>query len=143
MTTGWGAGSWNAPRLAWALARDTAAGRGPAAVKEIPAESRPDVIIALGAQVRSFLADAALHGVTGRPDPMTWRGDVPHVQVRRLAADALRGELAVRVPRGLCGACTAAAAAKMADTLLDVMTDAGVPPRSLRTLLDWLAHRAR
>jgi hypothetical protein len=112
-------------------------------VKDIPGEARPDVIIALGAQVRSFLADAARHGVTGQPDPLSWDSDVPHERVRQLAADALRGEFAVSVPVRLCGACTAAALGKMAETLLDVMTDAGVPPASLRALLDWLASRAR
>jgi hypothetical protein len=143
VTTGWGNGHWDAPREAWVLARDTAAGRGPAAVKDIPAEARPDVIIALGAQVRSFLADAARHGVTGTPDPLQWTGDVPHARVRQLAADAVRGGSGVRVPARLCGACTAAVLGRLAGALLDVMTDAGVPPRDLPGLLDWLASRAR
>ena len=142
MTTGWGASRWEAPGTAWALARDTAAGRGPAAVKDIPAAGRADVLIALGAQVRSFLSDAALHGTVTQPDPLEWTGDVPHTDVRRLAAAALSGER-VRVPLRLCGACTAGAVGKMAAVLLDVMTDAGVPRQQLPSVLDWLAARAR
>lgn len=141
MTTGWG-DHLAAPRIAWALARDTAAGRGPAAAKEIPPADRPVVIVVLGAQVRSFLADAARRGVVTEPDPLEWKGDVPHIDVRRLAAAALSGK-GVRVPPRPCAACTAAALGKMADALLDVMTDAGVPRRGLPPLLDWLADRAR
>lgn len=139
MTTGWG-DHLEAPRTAWALARDTAAGRGPAAVKEIPPANRPLVLVFLGAQARSFLADAALRGLVTEPDPMEWTGDVPHVDVRRLAAGALSGRQ-VSVPPRPCAACTAAALGKMADALLDVMTDAGVPRRGLPALLDWLASR--
>ena len=78
---------------------------------------------------------------------MAWRGDVPHVEIRESwppgAPRPGRSGAAVRVPRRPCGACTAAAAGKMADALLDVMTDAGVPPGRLGALLDWLARRAR
>lgn len=142
MTTGWGADHLESPRIAWALARDTAAGRGPAAVKEIPPASRPEVIVVMGAQVRSFLVDAAMRGLVTVPDPLDWTGDVPHVDVRRLAAAALKGRQ-VSVPPKLCPGCTAGALVKMAETLLDVMTDAGVPRRDLASTLDWLAARAR
>jgi hypothetical protein len=136
------AGHWDAPRAAWALARDTAGGQGSAAVKDIPGEARPDVIIALGAQLRSFLADAARRGVTGQPDPMAWAADVPHARLRQLASDALRGERSVRVPARLCVACTAAMLGKMTGALLDVMSDAGVPRRDLQAMLGRLASRA-
>src|SRR5581483_9238521 len=118
------------------------AGRGPAAVKDIPPDRRADVIVAMGAQVRSFLCDAALHGVTWEPQPMAWHSDVPHVPVRELAAGALSGA-PVRIPARLCATCTGAVLGKMADSLLDVMTAAGVPRRQLPAMLDWLAARAR
>lgn len=141
MTTGWGADRWEAPGAAWALARDTAAGRQRAA-RDIPAAARPQVLIALGAQVRSFLSDAAMRGVTWQPEPRAWARDVPHAAVRELAAASLSGG-PVRVPVRPCGPCTAAALCKMADALLDVMTAAGVPSWALQDTLEWLAARAR
>jgi hypothetical protein len=142
MTTGWGTDCWQAPRAAWALARDTAAEQGPAAAKDIPVPARPDVIVALGAQVRSFLEQAALQEITWVPDTGEWAHDVPCDRVRRLAADSLSGKT-VRVPGKLCSACTLAALALMARALLDAMTAAGIPPDRLVPLLDWLAARAR
>lgn len=149
MTTGWGAGppAWRGPHAAWTLARDTAAGRGPAAIKDIAPYERPDVIIALAVQVRSFLTAAALMTLTAHalPDPAAdpgWVHDVPCAKVRQLASAALSAQT-VRIPGSLCGPCTIAAMAKMTEALLDAMAAAGTPRGQQAAALDWLASRAR
>lgn len=143
MTTAWGATEhWAAPAIALGLARDTAAGRGPAAVKEISPQARAGVIIALAAQVRMFAADAARHGVTSLPDPQAWQRDVPCTEVRDLAAGAMAGD-ELRIPARPCAACCAAMLERLARELLAAMTAAGAPPGELCALLDWLAARAR
>lgn len=139
MTTGRGSrrtAAWEAPRRAWVLARDTAAGCGPAAMKDIPPHERAEVIIALGAQVVSFLREAALPA----PDPVRWEIDVPCARVRQLAAAAMAGRT-VRVPAQMCGACTLAALSRLTGLLLEAMSAAG--HRDLVATLDWLASRAR
>lgn len=142
MTTGWGQGHWPAPRTAWLLARDTVMGCGPASMKDIPPPRRPDVIIALGAQVRSFAREAALLAPFALPDPARdWEGDVPCGRPRQLAAAALAGTNRTRVPADPCAACTQAALTKMTALLLDAMTAAGY--QNLAAVLDWLASRAR
>ena len=141
MTTGWG-DRWGAPRAAWELARETASGRGAAALKEIPDPSRPLVMIALGAQIRSFLTDAAMHGVTWQPPAEAWEHDVPCPSVRQLAMAAL-SDRPVRMPAKLCHPCTAAMLREMTEELLTVMTDAGVPAAGLTWTLDFLVARAR
>jgi hypothetical protein len=128
--------------MAWELARDTATGRGEAAIEKVPVGERAEVVAALGAQVQAFLGEAALRGACCQPEPMAWRTEVPHVEVRELAAAALDGQ-PVRVPERLCNACLGAALRNMTAALLDAMGAAGVPSRELPSLLDWLASRAR
>jgi len=141
MTTGWGTDLREAPGAAWRLARDTAAGRGPAAVKDIPQDARPGVLVMLGAQARSFSRQAALQGVTFSPGPRDW-AEIRCREVRELCAAALSGET-VRVPDKLCCACTGKALARMAAALADAMAAAGIRRRDIPRVLDWQASQAR
>lgn len=139
MTTGWGTRRWAAPRTAYEAAGRAAAGE--AAPRGIPAAQQPDVIIALGAQVRSVLRTAALLGPVTEPDPAAWEQQVPCAPVRQLAAMALAGRT-VRVPAALCGPCTAAALGLMAAALVSAMTAAGTPADQVPGMLAWLASAA-
>jgi len=138
MTTGWGA-----PRDAYELARDMAAGDSAAEEllwKRLGARQREGLILALGAQAR--LA-AAIARTAGTPcpglDDLPW-DSIACAEVRAFARAAYASPRPVP-PRSPCGRCLRLAAGMLAGLHLAAVLASGIPAETLAGF--FAAHVAR
>jgi hypothetical protein len=137
---------WGAPRRAYELARNLAAGDHEAQDelwKGLTSHEQADVVIALGAQARYAARTARMdHGTAiVIPAPVWERITCPGV--RAFAIDAWGGARSARVPDDPCDYCLRIAAEVLADLHLAALAAIGVPRSMLAEVCARAAADAR
>jgi hypothetical protein len=136
---------WGAPRRAYELARDLAAGDRDAVEglwKGMGSSDRADLVIALGAQARFVTRTARMADGTPVPMPADLWDWITCPEVREFTVDAWSGRKIARMPPNPCGYCLRVAAEALAELHLVALTAVGVPPERLAEICARAAARA-
>lgn len=137
---------WGAPRRAYELARDVAAGDRTAQDglwKALASQDQADIVLALGAQARYAARSArTVHGVPILVSAGTWNR-IACADIRAFTIDAWVGSRPALVPDDPCEDCLRAAAEVLAELHLTALAAMGIPRSMLAEVCARAAANAR